>query len=71
MENYDNNDSVTMINVKSVMLKMIWIVYMRRKGQFQLYVFSYSTEMPASKEKQLCLWTSDVCRNIKVCLLNV
>jgi hypothetical protein len=51
MENYDNNDSVTMINVKSVMLKMIWIVYMRRKGQFQLYVFSYSTEMPASKEK--------------------
>jgi hypothetical protein len=29
MEHYGNNDSVTVMKVKSVMLKMIWIVYMR------------------------------------------
>ena len=40
-------------------------------GQFQLYIFSYGTEMPACKEKWWCLWTSEVCHHIKVCLLNV
>jgi hypothetical protein len=27
--------------------------------------------MPACKEKWWCLWTSEVCHNIKVCLLDV
>jgi hypothetical protein len=51
MEHYDNNDSVTVMKVKSVMLKMICIVYMGETDKFQLYVFSYGTKMPAWKEK--------------------
>jgi hypothetical protein len=45
MEQYDDGEIR-----QSVMLKMIWIVYMGR-AQFQLYIFSYGTEMPACKEK--------------------
>jgi hypothetical protein len=40
--------------------------------KFQLYVFSYGTEMPTWKVKLWCLWTSEICYDInKVCLLNV
>ena len=45
MEHYDNNDSVTVMIVKSVMLKMIWIVYMGRPVSFSciyLSIFQYS-----------------------------
>jgi hypothetical protein len=27
--------------------------------------------MPAWKEKQWCLWTTEICQNIKICPLNV
>ena len=39
MEQYDNNDSVTVMMVKSVMLKMIWIVYMGRQVSFSCISF--------------------------------
>jgi hypothetical protein len=39
MEHYDNNDSVTMMKVKSVMLKMICIVYMGRHVNFSCMSF--------------------------------
>jgi hypothetical protein len=39
MEHYDNNDSVTMMKVKSVMLKMICIVYMGRQVSFSCMSF--------------------------------
>ena len=51
MEHYDNNDSVTVMKVKSVNLKMICIVHMGETGKFHLYVFSYGTKMPGWKEK--------------------
>ena len=51
-DNNDNNDSVTVMMVKSVMLKMIWIVYMGRQVSFSCISFHISgTEMPACKEK--------------------
>jgi hypothetical protein len=39
MEHYDNNDSVTVMMLKSVMLKMIWIVYMERQVSFSCMSF--------------------------------
>ena len=39
MEHYDNNDSVTVMKVKSVMLKMIFIVYMGRQVSFSCMPF--------------------------------
>jgi hypothetical protein len=39
MEHYDNNDSVTVMKVKSVMLKMICIVYMGRQVSFSCMSF--------------------------------
>jgi Tfp pilus assembly protein PilE len=39
MEQYDNNDSVTVTMVKSVMLKMFWIVYMGRQVSFSCISF--------------------------------
>jgi hypothetical protein len=51
MGHYDNNDSVTVMKVKSVMFSendlhcLYW-----ETGKFQLYVFSYGTKMPAWKE---------------------
>ena len=39
MEHYDNNDSVTVMNVKSLMLKMIWIVYMGSQVNFSCMSF--------------------------------
>ena len=52
MEHYDNNDSVTVMIVKSVMLKMIWIVYMGRPVSFSCMSFHmHGRGMPACKEK--------------------
>jgi hypothetical protein len=74
MEHYDNNDSVTVMMVKSLnrwCWKWFGLFIWGDRSVSVVCLFIWYRNCKACKDKWWCLWTSEVCHNIKVCLLNV